>query len=94
MEIKSLLANRIKSLSESYQNDTKNDTIKDEEWKVLGKELSEHFKYNLFWVPWKYEMWMIYEAFKSAGDKGYRYFLGALTKKKKEYEERGKELHP
>ena len=89
MEIKSILANRIKELSESNQNDTK----KDEEWKELAKELSEHFKYNLYWVPWKYETWMIYEAFKLAGDKGYRYFLGALTKKKKEYEERGKELH-
>lgn len=79
MDIKSLLARKV----------FKNDTIKTEEWKELGRELTKHFGQNCFWVPWRFEMWMIREAYKSAGDKGYRYFLGALNKHKREYEQRG-----
>lgn len=90
MEIKSLLENKLKQLSSnSIKNDTntsKNDTIKSAEWKELGKDLTKHFGQNCYWVPWKFEIWMIYEVFKLAGDKGFPYFLGALRNKKKMYE--------
>jgi hypothetical protein len=50
---------------------------KGEEWKELGKELTAHFKKNCFWIPWKYEVWKIREAFKER-DKGFEYFMGVL----------------
>ena len=86
MNIKSLLENKLKKLSTETQKD---DKIKSEEWKVLGKELTKHFGQNCYWLPWRFEMWMIYEVFKLAGDKGFAYFLGALRNKKKMYENSG-----
>ena len=72
----------------SNKNIEKSDS-KVSEWQELGKEMTKHFGQNCFWIFWKFEMWMIREAYKSAGDKGYRYFLGALNKHKREYEQRG-----
>lgn len=53
------------------------------EWQELGKELTEKFGVNLYWVPWKFPMWMIRDKMKTAGDKGVSYFIGALKNEKK-----------
>lgn len=52
------------------------------EWQELGKELTEHFKKNCYWLPWKYELWKIRAAFKVVKDsnKSFNYFLGILKR--------------
>lgn len=52
------------------------------EWQEVGKELTEYFKKNCYWLPWRYELWKIREAFKVAkeSNKGFNYFLGILKR--------------
>lgn len=68
MDLKSLLEKK------KFEASTKKET----EWQQLGKELTEKFGTNLYWVPWKFPIWMIRDKLKTAGDNGLSYFLGAL----------------
>lgn len=71
----------LKHLLEKKKFDTSNK--KTTEWQELGKELTDKFGVNLYWVPWKFPMWMIRDKMKTAGDKGVSYFIGALKNEKK-----------
>ncbi|HCW06223.1 MAG TPA: hypothetical protein DGG95_02535 [Cytophagales bacterium] len=37
-----------------------------EEWRVLGSELTAHFGKNCYWLLWRYPKHNIYEKFKIA----------------------------
>lgn len=73
MEIKELLKNR------SYTIDKKNST----QWNELGKELTNYFHANCFWISWRYPMWKIREKFKEIQKlekkkQTLNYFIGML----------------
>lgn len=52
------------------------------EWQELGKEMTEYFKTNAYWIPWRYPMHLIKEKFKIAQQENrpFNYFLGMLKK--------------
>jgi len=52
-----------------------------EEHIILGEELSEYYKKNLYWVAWKYRVKDIKEKFlelKKAGDKEFKHLMQKL----------------
>jgi hypothetical protein len=51
-----------------------------EEWRVLGSELSAYFGKNCYWLLWRYPKHKIYEKFKLAQqeERNFKYFLGML----------------
>lgn len=65
------------------QNRYKAEEVKTTEWQELGKELTEKFGTNCYWVPWKFPIWMIRDKMKTAGDNGFGYFIGALRNEMK-----------
>lgn len=56
------------------------------EWQELSKEMTEFFKKNMYWVPWKYPMYLIKEKFKVAKqeNRSLQYFLGMLKNNAKD----------
>ena len=55
-----------------------------EEWKELGKELTDYFGKNCYWLPWKFPIWKIRQQFKTIQElekKDFKYFIGMLKSK-------------
>lgn len=53
------------------------------EWEVLADEMTDYFKFNCYWLFYKFEKWKIFNAFKACkarGNKGHAYLLGILNK--------------
>jgi len=72
----------MKSISELVNQKKYQPEKKETNWyKQLGKEMTEYFGKNCYWIPYRYEQWKIRQAFKTMQDldkKEFGYFLGIL----------------
>lgn len=84
MEGSSLLSKNMKTLKVLLEKKQFKKIGKKSTWyKELGKELTNYFGTNCYWLPFRYEQWKIRQAFKTVqelGKKEFGYFIGILKK--------------